>query len=236
MPDAISSYSQRRAVDDARDVLDHVGVKKAHIVGLSMGGFAAMNFAIQYPDRALSVTIGGVGFGAEPSKTAQFREELEIAARRWEKEGAAKFAPVWGLTPGRVQFRAKDPRGFNLFMERLAEHSAKGAANTLRGVQLHRPSPFELAAELSRVTVPVLVVHGDEDHGALATGAFLKRTIPSAGLAVLPKTGHTANLEEPALFNQLLQEFFSTVEAGRYSLNDRSDTAAILLKEEEKIS
>jgi pimeloyl-ACP methyl ester carboxylesterase len=234
VPQEVGSYSQRRAVDDARDVLDHLGIRKAHVVGLSMGGFAAMHFAICYPDRALSVTIGGVGFGAEPNKTEKFREELEVAAQRWERDGAAKFAPVWGLTPGRVQLRDKDPRAFAVFMEQLAEHSAKGAANTLRGVQKQRPSPFELRAELSRVMVPVLVVHGDEDHGALATGVFLKSTIPSAGLAVIPKTGHTVNLEEPALFNQLLQEFFSTVEHGRYSLNDRKDAEAVLLKEGDK--
>jgi pimeloyl-ACP methyl ester carboxylesterase len=234
VPENIESYSQRRAVEDALDVLNHLGVKKAHIVGLSMGGFAAMHFAIFYPDRALSVTIGGVGFGAEPNKTEKFREQLEIAAQRWERDGAAKFAPVWGLTPGRVQLRDKDPRAFAVFMEQLSEHSAKGAANTLRGVQKQRPSPFELRAELSRVTVPVLIVHGDGDHGALATGVFLRSTIPSAGLAVIPKTGHTVNLEEPALFNQLLQEFFSTVESGRYSLNDKKDAETILLKEEAK--
>jgi pimeloyl-ACP methyl ester carboxylesterase len=233
VPEDAAAYSQRRAVDDMVDLLDHLEVKKAHIVGLSMGGFAAMNFLIHYPERALSVTLSGVGFGAEPDKTAKFREELEIAAKRWEKEGA-KFAAVWGLTPGRVQFRAKDPRGFDVFMARLAEHSPKGAANTLRAIA-RRPSPFELSESLSRATVPVLVMHGDEDHGALATGAFLKRTIASAGLAVLPKTGHTTNLEEPALFNYFLQEFFSTVESGRYTLNDITDTEAVLLKEEEKV-
>jgi pimeloyl-ACP methyl ester carboxylesterase len=234
VPEAGSAYSQRRAVDDARDILNHLNIRKAHIVGLSMGGFAAMNFLVHYPERALSVTLGGVGFGAEPNKTAKFREELEIAARRWETEGA-KFAPVWALTPGRVQFRAKDPLGFEIFQTRLAEHSPRGAANTLRAIQ-RRPSPFDLAEDLSRVTVPVLVIHGDEDHGALGTGAFLKRTIPSAGLAVLPKTGHTTNLEEPALFNYFLQELFSTVESGRYTLNDKKDTEAVLLKKEEKVT
>jgi len=233
VPEAGGAYGQSRAVDDAIDVLNHLGIEKAHVVGLSMGGFAAMNFVVHYPDRALSVTLSGVGFGAEPDKTKKFREELEIAAKRWEREGA-KFASVWGLTPGRVQFRAKDPHGFAVFLERLAEHSPTGAANTLRAIQ-RRPSPFDLKNELGRVTVPVLIMHGDEDHGALATGAFLKRTIPSAALAVLPRTGHTTNLEEPALFNYFLQDFLSTVESGRYTLNDKNDTEAVLLKENEKI-
>lgn len=233
VPEDVSFYSQQRAVDDARDVLDTLQIDKAHVVGLSMGGFAAMNFGIAYPERALSITIGGVGFGAEPEKAVRFREELEIAAQRWEREGA-QFAATWGLTPGRIQLRDKDPRAFAQFMQELAEHSPRGAANTLRGVQMRRPSPFELKARLERLTIPTLIIHGDEDHGALATGVFLKRTIPSAGLAVLPKTGHTANLEEPALFNQILQEFFSTVESGRYTIADRQDAEVVLLRPEAK--
>jgi pimeloyl-ACP methyl ester carboxylesterase len=230
VPDDLGKYSQRRAVDDAKEVLDHLRIDKAHIVGLSMGGFAAMHFGIIYPDRALSVMIGGVGFGAEPEKTAQFRAEVEIVAQRWEKEGAKKFAPIYGSGPGREQLQMKDPHGFNEFIQQLSEHSEKGAAMTLRGVQCRRPSPFELEAKLKQVTVPVLIMHGDEDRPALGTGAFLKRTIRSAGLVVLPKSGHTINLEEPGLVNQLLQEFFSNVESGRWDLRDpRTEQAAVLL-------
>lgn len=186
VPGNVEKYSQRRAVDDAKEVLDHLKIDKAHVVGLSMGGFAAMHFGIVYPQRALSVVIGGVGFGAKPDKTAQFRAEVEIVAQRWEKEGAKKFAPVYGAGPGREQLEAKDPRGYEEFIDQLSEHSEKGAANTLRGVQMRRPSPFE--------------------------------------------TGHTMNLEEPALFNQLLQEFFDNVESGRWRLRDmRTEQAAVLL-------
>ena len=135
MPDGVESYSQRRAVDDAVDVLNHLNIEKAHVVGLSMGGFAALHFGIHYPDRAFSIVVGAAGMGAEPDKTAQFREEVEIVARRWESEGAQKFAPIYGSGPGREQLEMKDPRGFNEFIAQLSEHSAKGAALTLRGVQ-----------------------------------------------------------------------------------------------------
>jgi pimeloyl-ACP methyl ester carboxylesterase len=230
VPADVEKYSQRRAVDDACNVLDHLGIDKAHVVGLSMGGVAAMHFGIVYPQRALSVVIGGVGFGAEPEKAAQFRAEVEVVAQRWLDEGAKKFAPVYGAGPGREQLEAKDPRGYREFIEQLSEHSELGAANTLRGVQARRPSPFELRDELAKMTVPALIAHGDEDRPALRTGVLLKETIPSAGLAVLPKTGHTMNLEEPALFNLILQEFFDTVESGRWRLRDkRTETAAVLL-------
>ena len=133
------------------------------------------------------------------------------------------------MTPGREQLESKDPRAFKEFIDQLSEHSAKGSANTLRGVQMTRPSPLDLETELSQVTVPVLIMHGDEDRPALETGVFLKRTIPSAGLMVFPKTGHTINIEEPALFNLVLQECFSTVENGRWTLRDKRTEGPVAL-------
>jgi pimeloyl-ACP methyl ester carboxylesterase len=231
VPNSVDKYSQRRAVDDAIGVLDHLKIEKAHIVGLSMGGFAALNFGIHYPERAFSLVIGAAGMGAEPDKAAQFRQEVEVAAGRWETEGAAKFAPVYGSGPGREQLEMKDPRGFKEFIGQLSEHSATGAALTLRGVQARRPSPFDLVAELEKMIVPTLIIHGDEDRSCLGTGAFLKRTIPSAGLMVFPKTGHTINLEEPALFNFAVQDFITQVDSGRWMLRDkRTESAAVLLE------
>ena len=233
VPNSIDKYSQRRAVDDAVGVLDHLKIEKAHIVGLSMGGFAALNFGIHYPERAFSLVVGAAGMGAEPDKAAQFRQEVEVVARRWETEGAAKFAPIYGSGPGREQLEIKDPRGFKEFIDQLSEHSATGAALTLRGVQARRPSPFELVAQLEKMVVPTLIIHGDEDRSCLGTGAFLKRTIPSAGLMVFPKTGHTINLEEPALFNFAVQDFITQVDNSRWMLRDkRTESAAVLLETE----
>jgi pimeloyl-ACP methyl ester carboxylesterase len=230
VPESVDKYSQWRAVDDAVDVLNHLNLDQSHVVGLSMGGFSALHFGIHYPDRALSVVVGAAGMGAEPDKTAQFRAEVEVVAKRFETEGAEKFAAIYGAGPGREQLELKDPRSYKEFISQLSEHSSQGAALTLRGVQGKRPSPFDLVSELENMAVPTLIIHGDEDRSCLGTGAFLKRTIPSAGLMVFPKTGHTINLEEPALFNCALQDFFTQVESGRWMLRDpRTETAAVLL-------
>jgi pimeloyl-ACP methyl ester carboxylesterase len=230
VPERLEMYSQQRAVEDVRDVMDHLKIDKAHVVGLSMGGFAALHFGLHYPERALSVVVGGVGFGAEPDKKEQFRHEAELVAKRFEDEGMEKFAPIYGSGPGREQYEIKDPRGFAEFLTQLGEHSAKGSALTLRGVQARRPSPFDLVPQLEKMTVPALIIHGDEDRPCLATGVMLKRAIPSAGLMVLPKSGHTINLEEPALFNQAVGDFFAQVESGRWFLRDkRTESAAVLL-------
>jgi pimeloyl-ACP methyl ester carboxylesterase len=130
--------------------------------------------------------------------------------------------------PARVQLQAKDPRAWEESRGWLAEHSAAGSALTLRGVQMRRPSLYDLAEPLGRVRLPVLVVTGDEDEGCLKPNLMLKRTIPTAALSVLPRTGHAVNLEEPALFNRLVGDFIATVEAGRWTARDPRSLSASL--------
>jgi pimeloyl-ACP methyl ester carboxylesterase len=229
VPPEPERYSQERARDDIRDVMDGLGIQGAHIVGVSMGGFAALHFGLAYPYRARSLVLGGVGYGAPAEKRAQFAEECEAAARRFETLPIAEAAASYGRGPTRVQFENKDPRGYAEFLSALAEHDPTGLANTLRGVQKRRPSIFDLAEELRALAVPSLIITGDEDDPCLEASLFMKRQIPSSGLVVLPCTGHTLNLEEPAAFNDALARFFAAVELGRWPRRDpRSTTGAIL--------
>ena len=80
-----AKYSQDRARDDIRAVLDALKIDKAHVVGLSMGGFATLHFGFTYPDRARSLVIAGCGYGAAPDKRAQFAAEAEASAKRFEE-------------------------------------------------------------------------------------------------------------------------------------------------------
>ena len=229
VPEEVAKYSQARARDDIRAVLDGLGIERAHVVGVSMGAFATLHFGMRYGDRALSLVIGGCGYGADKSKRAQFQEEAERAAQEFDRVGMAESAKRYALGPTRVQLQNKDPRGWNEFAAQMAEHSGLGSANTLRGVQKQRPSLFDLVDEMKKMTVPALVMAGDEDDPCLEASVLMKRTIPVAGLAILPKTGHALNLEEPALFNALVDEFFHQVEAGRWAIRDpRSVTDKIL--------
>src|SRR5438046_2667264 len=144
-------YSQDRARDDIRAVLDALKIDKAHIVGLSMGGFAALHFGFTYPDRARSLVIAGCGYGAAPDKRAQFIAEAEAAAKQFEQVGMAKAAEGYALGPTRVQFQNKDPRGWKEFADQLAEHSTQGSARTMRGVQARRPSLFDLIDQMKTI-------------------------------------------------------------------------------------
>jgi len=222
-------YSQERARDDIRAVLDALKIDKAHIVGLSMGGFATLHFGFTYPGRAHSLVIAGCGYGAAPDKRAQFAEEAEAAAKQFEQQGMAKAADGYALGPTRVQFQNKDPRGWQEFRDQLREHSTEGAARTMRGVQKRRPSLFDLVDKMKTITTPTLVMTGDEDWPCLEPGLLMKRTIPSAALVVMPNAGHTINLEDPELFNQHLADFFHRVDVGSWRQRDpRSMVTAIL--------
>jgi pimeloyl-ACP methyl ester carboxylesterase len=220
VPERVDSYSQERAAADIRAVMDGAGIELAHVAGLSMGGFATLHFGLGHPERALSLVAAGVGYGAEKEREVQFRQGAEEAARGFETKGSRAFAEIYGVAAARVQFEAKDPRGWREFVDQLAEHSALGSANTMRGVQAKRPSLYDLEDQFKRLAVPTLIIAGDEDDNSLQTSIFLKRTIPASGLLVLPKTGHTLNLEEPDAFNRALAEFFAQVTAGRWLPRD----------------
>jgi pimeloyl-ACP methyl ester carboxylesterase len=220
VPGSVDAYSQATAADDAVAVLDGLGIDKAHIVGLSMGGFCTLHVGLRTPERALSLTVAGAGYGAEKQFEDYFRGVSLEVADNFERQGSLEFAKIYAAGASRVQFQNKDPRGWQEFADRLATHSETGAANTMRGVQARRPSLYDLEAELKALAVPTLVVVGDEDDHCLQPGIFLKKTIPACGLSVFPKTGHTLNLEEPGAFNALVAEFIAQVEAGRWLPRD----------------
>jgi pimeloyl-ACP methyl ester carboxylesterase len=200
-----------------------------------MGGYATMHFGIQHPDRALSLVIAGCGYGSTPDDREKFKKDVEATAARMEQDGMKVVSGWYSKGPTRVQFEEKDPHGYQEFADQLAEHSEKGSANTFLGIQLERPSVFDLKDKLAGMTVPALVVVGDEDDPCLEPGIFMKRTIPSSGLVVLPKSGHTVNLEEPELFNQAVGNFWSQVDAGRWTVRDpRSQTGSAILPADAK--
>jgi pimeloyl-ACP methyl ester carboxylesterase len=182
VPENVSSYSQARAADDILAVLDHIGEKRAHVVGLSMGGFATLHFGLRHHDRALSLCIGGCGYGAELEKRDSFRAEADLIAKMLLTDDMQAFAERYSVGPTRVQFQNKDPRGFAEFKKMLAEHSALGSANTQLGVQKERPSLYSLVEEMKRITVPTLIITGDEDWPCLLPGLLMKRSIMFGGV------------------------------------------------------
>jgi pimeloyl-ACP methyl ester carboxylesterase len=216
VPSDPEKYSQDRATDDIAAVIKGLNLGKAHVVGLSMGGFATLHLGLRYPQLARSLTAAGVGYGAQPGKRDQFRAEVDATADRIAAEGMWKMARTYGRGPTRLVFEEKDPRGYAEFMSQLSEHDTDGAVLTMRGVQRERPSLFELEAAFRKLALPTLVICGDEDDPTLEPGLFLKRTIPTSALLVMPRCGHTMNIEDPDAFNRGVLDFITWVDSGRW--------------------
>lgn len=207
-------YAEELLVADLRGLLDALGIARAHVAGLSMGGATVLKFAIAHPDRCLGAVVAGAGSGAVDPP--QFRRDCAHTAVVFEQQGSEAVAAFYARGPARVQYLRKDPRGWQRFRDLFAQHSAQGSASTMRRVQMERRTIYEVEDELRRLSVPVLIMVGDEDEPCLEPALFMKRRIPNAGLWVFPKSGHAINLEEPALFNQALLEFLTAVEQGRW--------------------
>lgn len=225
LPAAPASYSQDHWRDDVCAVIDGLGLDRPHVVGLSQGAFAALHFGMRYcsrgePPKARSLTLAGVGSGAHPAHYSNFQFTSLANADLIRSEGMHAFVETYGHGPSRIQYQRKDPRGFAEYAKQLAEHDAGGSAMTMAGYQGKRPSLYSLVDTIARIDVPVLILTGDEDELCIETSVMLKRAIAKAGLAVLPQSGHGINLEEPALFNQLVGDFFHRVELGRWGERD----------------
>lgn len=213
VPDDPEQYREELLVADLRALLDHLGIERAHIAGLSMGGAVAIKFGIAHPERCIGVVAAGAGSGAD-HHAEWVKNGLEVA-RRFEEEWDTMAAGYAGGGT-RLQLKRKDPRGYDEFVRLFTAHSATGSANTFRGVQLKRRTIYQVEAELRAMQPPVLILVGDEDEPCLKPALFMKQHIPRAGLMFFPRSGHGINLEEPELFNRAVFDFLTAVEAGKW--------------------
>ena len=211
-----SLYGYPIVVHDIAAVVRTLGISKAHVVGSSMGAYAALHFGLMYPELARSLVIAGVGSGSPPADRTAWVAECEANARAYLEQGSPAVAEIAARTPTRVQLLRKNPRAFEEFLSHLREHSAEGKARTLLGYQARRPSLEDFRDQLSALRIPVLLIAGDEDSPCLETTLWLKRTLPNAGLWICPNSGHAVNLEEPAAFNRTVEDFLRAVEHGRW--------------------
>jgi len=218
VPDDAARYGQDIARGDVIAVMDALGIKKAHVVGHSMGAYTALHVGMRHPERCISVTAAGCGWGSlpDPAARAVMRAQAAETAKMFTEKGIAEAAAIYGDGPTRQAQKHKDPRGHAEFSRMLAEHSALGHAQTMFNLQLKRPTLWEMENGLKTFAVPLLVIVGDEDEPCIDGSVFLKRTAPTAGLLMIPRSGHNIPSEEPAQFNAALAELFASAEAGRW--------------------
>lgn len=216
VPTDDNAYGYEQERDDLIGLMDKLGIESAHLVGLSMGAYTALQAAMAHPDRVRSVVFSSGGSGAYRPERERFLRETAAAADRMLEHGMETAADGIARGPTRLPLLAKDPRGWEEFRGYLAEHDARGSALTMRNFQGKRPSLYDYEDRLRTLETPILLAVGDEDGPVIEVNIFLKRTLPRAGLWIHPRTGHGMNLEEPAEYNHRIAEFLSTVERGRW--------------------
>jgi pimeloyl-ACP methyl ester carboxylesterase len=216
VPGDPSLYGLPWVVHDIAAILKARAISQAHIVGSSMGAYAALHFGLMYPELARSLVVAGVGSGSPLADRGAFVAEAEASARAYLEQGSAAVAEVAGRTPTRQHLERKNPRAYDEFLSHLREHSPQGKAGTLLGYQARRPSLQDYADEFARLRTPILLITGDEDQPCLETTLWLKKTLPQAGLWISPHSGHAVNLEEPEAFNRTIDDFFHAVQHARW--------------------
>jgi pimeloyl-ACP methyl ester carboxylesterase len=218
VPAEAERYGQDILRDDVIDLMNALGIEKAHVVGHSMGAYTALHVGLRYPGRCRSVTAAGCGWGsvADPAGREAMRALAAETGRMFAEQGMATAAATYAEAPVRQPHKHKDPRGWAEFVHMLSEHSAQGHALTMLNVQMRRPTLWDMEADLRRFSVPLLVLVGDEDETCLDGSVFLKRIAPTAALMVVPRTGHSIIGEEPAIVNAALAELFCAAETGKW--------------------
>jgi pimeloyl-ACP methyl ester carboxylesterase len=209
VPADVAAYSPEQAVEDLYLLMRHLGIGSAHVGGLSMGGGTALRFGLAHPEMAKSLIVASAGSGSDDP--TRFREEQATRSAWLEHEGtnALKTYP-WG--PSRLTLLRKDPAGWQEFIDQFQRHSPIGLALTSRGVQATRLPLYDYEPELKKLSIPTLILVGDEDEACINVGLFMKRTIPGAGLAMFPSSGHAINLEEAELYNRTVLDFLIAVQ------------------------
>lgn len=217
VPKLIDAYGQDRAADDVVNVMNALDIDSAYLVGLSMGGFAALHLAIRHLEKVRALVIAGCGYGAKPKEQTGYFTAMNREADRAEEIGMTAYANELANSGYAKLLRAKDEKAWRQFEQQLATHSANGMAMTLRGVLARRPSLWDLEQQLAKIDKPTMLMIGDEDLPCLEPNLFMKRTFPDCALAIMPRTGHLPNLEDPEHFNELIDRFFTAVSDGSWS-------------------
>jgi pimeloyl-ACP methyl ester carboxylesterase len=200
-PDDPTLYTPDAFADDLGRVFDGDAV----VGGLSMGAAVAIRFALEHPERVRGIVVAAHPAGAELHRGISAQALAFAHAIEHDGLEAAGERFAWGPASG------LDPDAARLVRQGFLEHRPQGLVHTLRGVLARLPSVDEIAPQLRRVDVPVLIVVGDRDEGSLLTSRRLAGEFKYTRMAVIPDAGHVVNLAQPAAFNAVLKPFLEEI-------------------------
>lgn len=214
IPTDLAAYGQRQSTNDVLALINALGIEKAHFIGTSMGSFTSLDFALNYPQRVISLTL--VGNSSGPRDDA----EREIYRTGWiipETERRQHLGTEGGVNileqdPAYRTFQTNDPERWQIYADNLREQSVQGALHVINSVHWNRRSLWQEAKRIASFNQPVLLVYGDEDYFLVGeTNRYLHHTFPNSRLHEFQRTGHLVNIEQTQAFNRLYQEFIRLV-------------------------
>lgn len=204
-PESAAAYSQAISVADLAALIEHLGIERAAVGGLSMGGNLALNFAIAQPQRVSALIIADTGAGSDNA------EEWIASSHRYaeacDRGGVEAFADLACANPLFARYIEQGPDRERFIRSCLMTHRARGIAHTAREVLCKRPTVYSLERQLRELRIPTLLIVGEHDAPCVKVHAFMASTIPGARSVVLSGVGHLSNLEAPELFNAHVQRF-----------------------------
>ncbi len=197
--------TMERIADDAVALLDHLGISRPVVCGLSMGGYAAFAMVRRHPDRLRALVLADTRAGADGAEARKRRSAL---AERVRREGVAPAAEAFVPSLLGATSQARRPDLVQHVRDLILGTSQRGICDALAGLAARADS----MATLREIRVPTLVVCGEEDTlTPVAEAETMVAAIPGSRLAVIPEAGHLANLENPEAFNAALRAFLSTL-------------------------
>ena len=206
-PAAATAYSQATSIEDLRQLLGVLKIRRTAVIGLSMGGNIALNFTLAHPALVSALVVADTGAGSDDH--AEWVATTHAFASALDSGGTEAFADMAMASPLFAPYCAKGPTAQRFIRSCLMTHRARGVAHTAREVLARRPRIYELEPQLRTLRVPTLLIVGDGDDFCLKIHDFMARTIPGARSLVLRGTGHLSNLEAPAAFNAAVSRFLA---------------------------
>jgi len=208
-PDDPAAYSPQRSVADVLAIVDHLGLERTDLLGLSMGGNIALNFALAHPARVSALIVSGTGAGSDDA--AAFAGTTNAWADSAERGGMDAFAETIMANPIFGEYADRGAAEKGRLRALILANRIPGVAHTARQVLAKRPTINSLVPRMQAMPAPTLVVIGERDAACVPPARVMVDALPDARFASVPGTGHFNNLEEPAMVNAILGTFLDDV-------------------------
>jgi 2-succinyl-6-hydroxy-2,4-cyclohexadiene-1-carboxylate synthase len=209
-PSDPSRYDLDRFATDLAAVLDSMSIDRVVMLGYSMGGRAALRFAVDHPDRVAGLVLESTSSGiVDAIQRSERRASDSALADDIERDGIEAFVQRWERLPlWDTQHRLPDSARNQLHQQRLSNNPL-GLANSLRGAGAGEEGGMLDAA--GGIRAPTLLIAGALDSKYVELGKLLGSSIPDSRLEIVAGSGHTVHLEQPDAFASAIMDFLSTI-------------------------